>query len=160
MGVMDKAKWPALPLAQWRDTRDTLQLWLQIIGKVRMSNTPLINHWWNVPLYVTARGFTTSLMWHRDGEGFQIDLDLREQALHISMVSGPQRSMQLRSGPVSAFYTDFMGHLDALGLGTTIWAMPVEIPDAIPFTRVLRSGAGNAVLARSYPHGAGVRAVP
>jgi hypothetical protein len=132
--MMETGRWPALPLAQWRDTRDTLQLWLQIIGKVRMNNTPLINHWWNVPLYVTARGLTTSLMWHRGGEGFQIDLDLREQALHISTVSGPQRSMPLLSGPVSAFYTEFMGHLDALGLGTTIWAMPVEIPDAIPFT--------------------------
>jgi hypothetical protein len=131
---MDTSKWPALPLAQWRGTRDTLQLWLQIIGKVRMSSTPLINHWWNVPLYVTARGLTTSLMWHRDGEGFQIDVDLREHALRISTVSGPQRSMPLLSGPVSAFYTEFMSHLDALGVSTTIWAMPVEIPDAIPFT--------------------------
>jgi hypothetical protein len=111
-----------------------LQLWLQIIGKVRMTNTPLINHWWNVPLYVTARGLTTSLMWHRGGEGFQIDLDLRQHALHITTVSGPQRSMPLLAGPVSAFYAEFMSHLDALGLGTTIWTMPVEIPDAIPFT--------------------------
>jgi hypothetical protein len=126
--------WPALPLAQWEDTRDTVQLWLQIIGKVRMSSTPLINHWWNVPFYVTARGLTTSLMWHRGGQGFQIDVDLREQALQISTVSGAQRSMPLLSGPVSVFYTEFMGHLDALGLGTRVWAMPVEIPDAIPFT--------------------------
>jgi hypothetical protein len=131
---LDTGKWPSLPLAQWRDTRDTLQLWLQIIGKVRMSSTPLINHWWNVPLYVTARGLTTSLMWHPDGEGFQIDVDLRSPALIITTVSGPQRSMPLRGMPVSAFYREFMAHLDALGLGTTVWPMPVEIPDAIPFT--------------------------
>jgi hypothetical protein len=131
---MDADKWPALPLARWRDTRDTVQLWLQIIGKVRMNSTPLINHWWNVPLYVTARGLTTSLMWHPDGEGFQIDLDLRSHALIITTVSGPQRSMPLRDGPVSAFYSEFMAHLDALGLAPTIWPMPVEIPDAIPFT--------------------------
>jgi hypothetical protein len=131
---MDTARWPALPLAQWLETRDTLQLWLQIIGKVRMNSTPLINHWWNVPLYVTARGLTTSLMWHPDGEGFQIDLDLRSHALTITTVAGPQRSMPLRSGPVSAFYAEFMSHLDALGLSTAIWPMPVEIPDAIPFT--------------------------
>jgi hypothetical protein len=131
--VIDSGKWPALPIAEWRDTRDTLQLWLQIIGKVRMSNTPLINHWWNVPLYVTARGLTTSLMHHPDGDGFQVDLDLREHALHITTVSGPQRSMPLQSGPVSAFYNEFMGHLDALGLGTLVWPMPVEIPYAIPF---------------------------
>jgi hypothetical protein len=126
--------WPALPVAEWRDTRDTLQLWLQIVGKVRMGNTPLINHWWNVPLYVTARGLTTSLMEHPGGEGFQIDLDLVEHALHITTVSGPQRSMPLKAAPVSAFYAEMMGHLGELGLATPVWPMPVEIPDAIPFT--------------------------
>jgi uncharacterized protein DUF5996 len=125
--------WPPLPLADWRGTRDTLQLWLQIIGKVRMSNTPLINHWWNVPLYVTARGLTTSLMQHQSGEGFQIDIDLREHALHITTVSGPQRSMPLQAMPVSAFYREFLGQLKALGLETHVWPMPVEIPGAIPF---------------------------
>ena len=126
--------WPALPVAEWHGTRDTLQLWLQIIGKIRMSNTPLMNHWWNVPLYVTAEGFTTSLMQHHSGEAFQIDLDLREHNLHITTVSGSRRSMPLQPGPVSAFYADLMGHLDSLGVGTHIWSMPVEIPDAIPFT--------------------------
>ncbi|MDQ1615088.1 MAG: hypothetical protein QOJ60_1027 [Actinomycetota bacterium] len=126
--------WPALPLAEWRATRDTLQLWLQIIGKVRMSSTPLTNHWWNVPLYVTARGLTTSLMRHQGGEGFEIDLDLREHMLHITTVSGPRRSMPLRAGPVSEFFSELMSHLHALGLDTPVWSMPVEIPDAIPFT--------------------------
>jgi hypothetical protein len=132
--VIDTGRWPALPVAEWRDTRDTLQLWLQIIGKVRMRNTPLINHWWNVPLYVTARGLTTSLMRHPGGESFQIDVDLRAHALNIITASGQQRSMRLRAGPVSAFYGEFMSHLDALGLDTPVWSMPVEIPDAIPFT--------------------------
>ena len=155
----------ALPLSDWQATRDTLQLWLQIIGKVRMGNTPLINHWWNVPLYVTVRGLTTSLMWHPDGEGFQIDVDLREHSLHITKVSGPQRSMPLRAGPVSAFYGEFMSQLDALGLGTPVWSMPVEIPDAIPFTdddqhTSYEPDAGAAFLACAHPHGAGVRTVP
>jgi hypothetical protein len=132
--VIDTGRWPALPVAEWRDTRDTLQLWLQIIGKVRMRNTPLINHWWNVPLYVTARGLTTSLMRHPGGESFQIDVDLRAHALNIITASGQQRSMRLRAGPVSAFYGEFMSHLDALGLDTPVWSMPVEIPDAVPFT--------------------------
>lgn len=132
--MTDTARWPDLLLEEWRDTRDTLQLWLQIIGKVRMASTPLVNHWWNVPLYVNARGLTTSLMRHRSGEGFQIDVDLRAHALQISTVSGPERSMPLHAGPVSAFYTEFMSHLDALGLSTPVWAMPVEIPDAIRFT--------------------------
>ena len=125
--------WPPLPLADWRTTRDTLQLWLQIIGKVRMSNTPLINHWWNVPLYITARGLTTSLMRHPGGESFQIDVDLREHALHMATVSGPRRSMPLQAGPVSAFYGEFMNQLDSLGLETRVWSMPVEIPGAIAF---------------------------
>jgi hypothetical protein len=126
--------WPALPVADWRGTRDTLQLWLQIIGKIRRSNTPLMNHWWNVPLYVTATGFTTSLMQHQSGEAFQIDLDLRAHTLDITTVSGSRRSMPLQPGPVSAFYAELMAHLDSLGVGTRIWSMPVEIPDAIPFT--------------------------
>jgi Family of unknown function (DUF5996) len=126
--------WPPLPLADWRTTRDTLQLWLQIIGKVRMSNTPLINHWWNVPLYITARGLTTSLMRHPGGESFQIDVDLREHALHMATVSGPRRSMPLQAGPVSAFYGEFLSQLTALGLETHVWSMPVEIPGAIAFT--------------------------
>ena len=112
--------WPALPVADWQDTRDTLHLWLQIIGKVRMANTPLINHWWNVPLYVSARGLTTSLMWHPGGEGFQIDVDLQDHELQITTVSGQQQSMPLAAGPVSAFYGEFMSRLDALGLGTSV----------------------------------------
>jgi hypothetical protein len=132
--VTDAGEWPALPLAQWRGTRDTLQLWLQIIGKVRMVNTPLINHWWNVPFYVTASGLTTSLMHHPGGLGFQVDLDLRESALHVITVSGERREMPLRPGPVSAFYGEFMSHLDSLGLATAVWPMPVEIPGAVRFT--------------------------
>jgi Family of unknown function (DUF5996) len=132
--MSDARAWPALPLADWRDTRDTLKLWMQIVGKIRMRNTPLMNHWWNVPLYVTARGFTTSLMQHQSGEDFQIDLDLRDHALHITTGSGSRRSMPLQPGPVSVFYADVMAHLDSLGLGTRVWSMPVEIADAIPFT--------------------------
>jgi len=104
--------WPALPVAEWRGTRDTLQLWLQIVGKIRMSNTPLMNHWWNVALYVSATGFTTSLMQHHSGEVFQIDLDLREHTLHITTVYGSRRSMPLQPGAVSVFYADLMAHLD------------------------------------------------
>ena len=132
--MSDGHSWPALPVADWHRTRDTLQLWLQIVGKIRMSNTPLMNHWWNVPLYVTAEGFTTSLMRHQTGESFQIDLDLREHTLHITTLCGSRRSMPLQPGPVSAFYADLMAHLDSLGLGTHVWSMPVEIADAIPFT--------------------------
>ncbi|HEY3713476.1 MAG TPA: DUF5996 family protein [Jatrophihabitantaceae bacterium] len=128
-----EGRWPALPLAEWHDTRDTLQLWTQIIGKVRMANTPILNHWWNVPLYVSANGLTTSLVPHPSGNGFQVDLDLRAHRLEIVTVSGSRRSMPLRSGPVADFYASFMGLLVDLGIATTIWPVPVEIEGAIPF---------------------------
>ncbi|MDQ1494027.1 MAG: hypothetical protein QOG69_510 [Actinomycetota bacterium] len=127
------ARWPALPLAEWHDTRDTLQLWTQVIGKVRMVNTPLLNHWWNVPLYVSATGLTTSLIPHQDGDSFQVDFDLQAHRLQITTTSGAQKSMPLRSGPVGDFYGEVMQMLTELGVSTTIWPVPVEIEGAVPF---------------------------
>src|SRR5882762_2406611 len=127
-------RWPGLPLTEWADTRDTLQLWTQVIGKVRLANEPVVNHWWNVTLYVTARGLTTSLMSHRSGPGFQIDLDFQTQQLEIVTTGGTQRSRPLRSEPVGDFYSAVMGMLDELGVSTPIWPMPVEIEGALPFT--------------------------
>jgi hypothetical protein len=110
-----------------------LQLWTQIVGKVRMTDAPLLNHWWNVPLYVTATGLTTSLIPHPDGDAFQVDFDLTAHELVIATVSGSRRSMPLRSGPIPDFYRDVMGMLDDLGVATRIWPTPVEIEGAIPF---------------------------
>jgi hypothetical protein len=124
--------WPPLPVAEWSATRDTLQLWTQVIGKVRMARTPLMNHWWNVPLYVSARGLTTSLV--PDGDrAFQIDLDLVAHRLDISVTDGATASMALAPRTVADFHAELMEHLDSLGLATPIWTMPVEIPDAIAF---------------------------
>jgi hypothetical protein len=109
-----------------------LQLWTQIIGKVRMANTPILNHWWNVPLYVSATGLTSSLIPHPSGNSFQADFDLRAHRLEIVTVSGGRRSIPLQSGPVADFYGEVMHHLAELGVGTTIWPMPVEIDNAIP----------------------------
>ena len=128
------APWPPLPVAEWAATRDTLQLWAQIIGKVRMVNTPLINHWWNVPLYVTARGLTTSVVPHPQGRSFQIDLDLTDHKLRVETDAGRLRSVPLQSRPVADFYSELMELLDELGVSSTIWPMPVEIYGAIAFT--------------------------
>ncbi len=125
--------WPPLPLAEWEATRDTLQLWTQIVGKVRMVNEPLVNHWWNVPLYLTARGLTTSLMPHPGGEDFQIDFDFRSHVLEIATTSGGHHTLELRPVAVAEFYQEVMEALDKLGLGTAIWPVPVEIEGAIPF---------------------------
>jgi hypothetical protein len=125
--------WPALPLAQWQDTRDTLHLLTQIAGKVRLASTPVINHWWNVSLYVTARGFTTSLMPHRDGGGFQIDFDFIAGEIVITTTAGGARSISLSSKPVAEYYAELMLALSDLGVPTEIWPVPVEIEGVIPF---------------------------
>lgn len=125
--------WPPLPVNEWAPTRDTLQLWTQIIGKVRMANEAMVNHWWNVPLYVTARGLTTSLISHSSGQGFQIDFDFIAQQLVFQTSSGGTRAFELRSGPVADFYAQVMGVLDDLGVATGIWPVPVEIEGAIAF---------------------------
>jgi hypothetical protein len=120
-------------VAEWQPTRDTLQLWTQIVGKVRMVNEPTVNHWWNVPLYVTAKGLTTSLISHPSGRGFQIDFDLRAHQLEIVTSDGRQQNLALRSGPVAEFYADVMAGLAELGVATAIWPMPVEIEGAVRF---------------------------
>jgi hypothetical protein len=129
--------WPALPLAELQDSRDTLQLLTQIVGKVRMARTPMVNHWWNVPLYVSARGLTTSLIppvvGADDARGFEIELDLRLHVLEIRTTDGSSRSMHLGGLPIAESYAGIMGLLDDLGLHTSIWTMPVEIVGAIPF---------------------------
>jgi Family of unknown function (DUF5996) len=129
----ESAGWPSLPVAQWQPTRDTLHLWTQIIGKIRLAHSPLVNHWWNVPLYVTSRGLTTSLIPHRSGRNFQIDFDFQAHQLQITTSDGTLRSLSLEPRTVADFYDRVLGNLDDLGLSTRIWPMPVEIQGAIPF---------------------------
>jgi hypothetical protein len=131
--VATTRRWPALPVADWQDTRDTLQLYTQVVGKVRMANAPLLNHWWNVALYPTARGLTTSLMPHPTGPSFQIDVDFLAHRLDVTTVDGQQRSLPLEPRTVADFYAAVMGMLDELGVPTAIWPMPVEIAGAVPF---------------------------
>jgi len=127
--------WPALPIAEWQATRDTLQLLTQIVGKIRMVRTPLMSHWWNVPLYVTARGLTTSMI-PAGGRGFQIDFDFTTHDLDITVSNGERRSFPLEARPVADFYAELMAMLDDLDLTTPIWTIPVEIPgEVIPFDK-------------------------
>ncbi len=104
-----------------------------------MARTPMVNHWWNVPLYVSARGLTTSLIPPvtdaDDDRGFEIELDLRDHLLEIRTTDGSSRSMHLEARPIAESYAEIMGRLDDLGLHTPIWTMPVEIVGAIPFDR-------------------------
>jgi hypothetical protein len=110
-----------------------LQLWTQIVGKVRLAKAPMMNHWWQVPLYVTSRGLTTSPIPHESGRCFQIDFDFIDHRLLIEVDDGRTDSLPLTSRPVADFYRELMDRLQALGLDVRIWTMPVEIPNAIPF---------------------------
>ncbi len=126
--------WPALPLAEWEPTRDTLNLWTQVVGKVRIARTPLVNHWWNAPLYLTARGLTTSLIPGDAGRSFGIDFDLHSQRLDITVTDGTGQGFSLTSvTDVADFSTRLMKALDELDLHTDIWPEPVELPHAIAF---------------------------
>ncbi len=126
-------RWPAIPIEEWADTRDTLHLYLQVIGKVRIGCEPLTNHWWNSTLYVTARGLTTSLMPHPTGPAFQIDLDLVDHQVVVDTVDGGRRTLPLQPRTVADFHRELHELLDELGVHTPTWPVPVELPDAIPF---------------------------
>lgn len=123
--------WPSLPVEEWRSTRDTLTLWTQIVGKIRIARTPLLNHWWNAPLYLTARGLTTSPIPDDSGRAFSIDFDLRADRLDILVTDGAARSFPLSEvRHVAEFFQRVMSALDDLDLPTPIWPVPVELPDA------------------------------
>ncbi len=128
-----EGRWPEIPLSEWSATRDTLHLWTQVVGKVRMAHAPFVNHWWNVPLYVSSRGLTTSLIPYSAGRGFQIDFDLCDHRLDVVATDGAHRSLALEPIAVADFHRRLMGMLDDLDLHTAIWPYPVEIADWIPF---------------------------
>ena len=124
--------WPALPFASWQDTCATLQLWTQVVGKIRLARAPMVNHWWQVVLYVSPRGLTTSPI-PNGAETFQIDFDFLDHRLVITVSDGRVEQFDLRPMSVAAFYAEVMGRLRALGINIHIWTQPQEIADAIPF---------------------------
>ena len=102
--------WPALPLASWKDTCDTLHMWMQIAGKVRLALTPLINHWWNVPLYVNSRGLGTSAIPYGE-RVFEIQFDFIRHQLVIQCSDGSGKTLALAPRSVADFYREFMAAL-------------------------------------------------
>jgi hypothetical protein len=124
--------WPALPLADWQPTLDTLHMWTQVVGKVRLALAPPANHWWQVPLYVSAHGLTTSPIPTPDGI-FEIEFDFVAHALRITTSWDQSRMMPLAPQTVADFYQNFMALLKSLGISVKIWPMPVEIPSPIRF---------------------------
>ena len=124
--------WPALPLASWADTHATLQLWLQVVGKVRLALSPPQNHCWNATLYVTASGLTTSSIPHPAG-AFVIDFDFCVQRLVIRTQEGAVGGFALAPMSVAAFHRGTMDELTRLGRPVRIHPHPNEVADPIPF---------------------------
>lgn len=126
--------WPALPIREWSATRETLHLWTQVAGKVRLALAPHINHWWEVALYVNSRGLTTSAIPYAGGS-FEMIFDFIRHELVIETSRGDVRTIALAPRTVADFYAETMAALHALGITVKIWTMPQEIPNAIHFDK-------------------------
>ena len=131
---MNSTLWPALPLPEWKDTYETLHRWMQIVGKVRLTLSPPMNHWWNTTLYVTPSGLTTSSMTYK-GQYLQIDFDFTDHILLIRTTKGSPKTIALQPKSVADFYHEVMHKLESLGMPITIWTTPVEIQDRTPFEK-------------------------
>ncbi len=128
----DSATWPNLPLAEWRDTHDTLHMWLQMVGKTRLALAPRQNHWWHVPLYVSSRGLTSTAIPYGDG-AFEVEFDFIDHRLVVTTSDGATRTLPLRPQAVADFYREYVSLLDSLGIAVKLWPVPVEADHSIPF---------------------------
>jgi hypothetical protein len=130
---LNQDSWPELPLEAWQDTYATLHMWTQIVGKVRLALSPRINHWWEVALYVNARGLTTSAIPY-DGKVFDVQFDFIDHKLIIQTSWGSSKTLALKPQSVAGFYAAFMSALQSLGIEVKIWTMPCEVPNPVRFT--------------------------
>src|ERR1017187_5521387 len=126
--------WPPLPLHEWQNTYRTLHMWTQIVGKVRMTLSPPLNHWWHVALYVNSRGLTTGPVPYPPGV-FEIQFDFQRHVLEVSTSEGGGASRPLVAEPVANFYSGLREALESLGIPVTINLKPQEVADPIPFDR-------------------------
>jgi hypothetical protein len=131
---IEGSEWPALPLHAWQDTCSTLHRYTQIIGKVRLALSPAMNEWWQVPLYLTARGLTTSPIEH-DHRSFEVDFDFLDHRIVVRASDGQIRTIDLAPRAVADFYAEMMQTLGAMGLGVALHEMPVEVPDPVAFSK-------------------------
>lgn len=148
-GPVAHEAWPALPLDAWEDTRDTLHMWTQVVGKVRMALTPRVNHWWNTPLYVNPRGLTTGSIPYGT-RTFQIDFDFVDHRLRVLDSLGGARMLALRPMTVARFYEDVMDLLRSMDIQVSIWTTPVEVLNPIPFERDTQHAAYDAEYAQRF----------
>jgi hypothetical protein len=142
--------WPALPYAGWADTRETLHRWTQMIGKTRLALEPMVNHWWQVPLYVSVRGLTTGAMPYGGQEMMDAELDFIAHQLVLRTSEGERRTLPLAARSVAEFYADYRQALAALGVPAQIWPVPVELPDDLPFAADRIHAAYDAAAAHRF----------
>jgi len=135
--------WPRLRLSDWTETRDTLHMWVQIVGKIQMAHAPLLNHWWQATLRLSPRGLTTVAVPYRDG-AFDCEFDFLDHRLRIRGSDGGSRTVLLAARPVAQFYAETMAALGELGIDTRIRARPNEVEPAIPFAADDRHAAYDA----------------
>ncbi len=140
---------PELPLKDWQATYDTLHMWTQIVGKVRMALGPAINHWWGITFYVTSRGLTTSPIPHGYGS-FEIRFDFIDHELLIETSRGEVRRLKLEPRTVADFYVTFMAALKELEIEVSIHASPDEFPNPIPFEKDLVHASYDADAANRF----------
>ncbi|MBA9001550.1 DUF5996 family protein [Thermomonospora cellulosilytica] len=141
--------WPRLRVSDWTETRDTLHMWTQIVGKIRMAHTPPLNHWWHVTLYVGPRGLTTSAIPYGDG-AFDIGFDFLDHQLRVRVSDGDVRRVALGPEPVARFYAEVMAVLEELGIPTRIRTRPNEVEQAIPFEEDHRHASYDPEAARLF----------
>ncbi|MDQ6635774.1 MAG: DUF5996 family protein [Gemmatimonadota bacterium] len=143
--------WPALPLDDWQATYATLHRWTQIVGKTRLGLAPFENHWWHCPLYLTARGLTTSPMPYRDGV-VEIEFDFLSDLLQVRTSGGETRSLRLEDRSVADFYRDYRALLIELGVEVRIVPTPNEVGDATPFAADRAHATYDAEAVRRWWH--------
>jgi hypothetical protein len=146
---MADSRWPDLPLASWQDTRDTLQLWTQIAGKICLALTPRVNHFWNIAMQLTPRGLATPPMSHRS-RTFTLTFDLIGHEAVLEMADGTRDAVALRPQTVAEFYAAMLSMLRRHGIDVRIWRMPVELPSPIPFDQDTVHKAYDAQAARQF----------
>lgn len=141
--------WPMLRVDDWADTRETVHMWTQIVGKIRLAKAPMVNHWWQVALYVTPRGLTTSAI--PDGQRvFEIEFNFHTHELTIDLDDGERRVVPLESAPIAVFYERVMAALDDLGITVRIDTRPVEVERTTPFDEDHQPAAYDPVAAQAF----------
>jgi hypothetical protein len=145
----DNEALPALPFDSWKNTLGTLHMWAQMVGKVRLKLCPLVNHWWNVPFYVTARGMTTSSMPYEQ-RAIEAQFDFIDHRLSIESSDGRAVAMALAPQSVAEFYKTFMAALGELGVNVPIWTVPCELPNPTPFEQDYAHASYDAEAAHKF----------